>query len=344
MNSIQNKSFVLRKKILVFLFVCVFTFAPFTAAKTQAFWPDFLGNGFGSMMTMMLENIKGILLGAAKKAAISALQKQMTSMLGGKGSGGKSSSGKSGSSASGGAMFITDWSAFLTKQPQANANVFINDYISKSTGGRGSSTSYIPAGGEGVGGNGGYTAQLKQTATSVTSGQPTKMNITYQGNPSAMFSGSSGASAFKNLNLFLSGDNPKPAAALAASKAYDANLTEEKKIAETKANAGSGFIGKEVNGVTVTPGSVIKDQTSKVQNMGLDVLANANNLPEVISAAVSQIISQTMTQGLGNVMATVTKETSTSSKQKAQQNSAVQNNGPGVLYNQISGAATSAIK
>jgi cytochrome c551/c552 len=239
-------------------------------------------------------------------------------------------------------MFITDWSAFLTKQPQSNANVFINDYISKSTSGRGSATGYIPAGSEGVGGNNSYASSVAQSALQKTSNAPKQANPIYSGNPSQVFSGSNGTSAFKQMNTYLS--NPSWQTDLDIQQKYQAKLAEEKKIAETKANAGSGFIGKEVNGVTVTPGSIVKDQTSKVQNMGLDVLANANNLPEVISAAVSQIISQTMSQGIGNVMATVTKETSTSSKQKAQQNSAVQNNGPGVLYNQISGAASSAIK
>ena len=239
-------------------------------------------------------------------------------------------------------MFITDWNAFLVKQPKANSNVFINDYISKSTGGKGSLTSYIPAGGEGVGGNSGYMSQLAQMAKKETSGAPKQNKPTYTGDPSKMFSGSSGSAAFKNLNSYLSGVNNPWAYSMDVQQKYQDNLDSEKKIAETKANAGSGFIGKEVGGKTVTPGSIVKDQTSKVQNMGLDVLANANNLPEVISAAVSQIISQTMTQGLGNVMASVTKQSSTNASQKNQQNTAVQNNGPGALFSQVSGSISTS--
>jgi hypothetical protein len=290
-------------------------FSPLAAEQSQAFWPDFLGNAFGAAMDFMLQNIKGIMLGAAKKAAVTALQKEVSFMITGR--------------SSGGAMFVTDWNDYLLAQPTSKADLYINDYITQSTSGRGSMTAYIPASGEGIGG-GSYISVMMQGAKSITSNRPTQPVVTYTGNPSRMFAGASG---FANMNLYLSGINNPWAFNLNVQQSYQQKLNSEQQIAQAKVISGQGFIGQESDGITTTPGSLIKDQVSKVQTMGVDVLANANNLPEVIMAAVSAIISQSITQGVGNIQSSVNREISNVRAQSsAQQNSAVQTSGPGALY------------
>ena len=259
--------------------------------------------------------IKAMLLGVAKQAALKAVQKQVLSMVGG-----KSSSGP---------MFVSDWNDYLVDRPQSASNIYINDYISQATSGRGSLTSYKPAGGEGVGG-GSYMSQLAQGAKNTTSGKPTQPKVTYVGNPSQMFASSNG---FANLDLYLSGVNNPWTFNMDVQQAYQTKLDNEKMINQSKAVSGQGFIGTEVSGKTVTPGSVVAAQTSKSLGMGLDVLANARDIPELITSAVTMAITQAIQQGLGNVQASVNRSTTNVNSQKStQNNAAVQSGGPGSLY------------
>ena len=220
-------------------------------------------------------------------------------------------------------------------KPKNNSDLFINDYISQATNGRGSSTSYKPAKGEGIGG-GSYTNSLAQDAKKATSNKPAQQKVTYTGDPTKMFSSSSSGSSsngFANLNLLFSGINYDPIFVMHAQEKYQENLKNEQKIAQTKVISGQGFTGKEVNGKTVIPGSVVKDQTSKVQNMGIDVLTSAQNLPEVIASAISATINQAMLHGIGNMEAIIHREISNvRSQTTAQNNAANKSGGPGSQY------------
>lgn len=310
-----NSAKSILKSLFVLLFF-VFSFFP-THRSQAALWPA-IDPIIKTALEKIQKQIDGMLLGAAKQASIKAIQQQMNSLI-------------AGGSGSGGAMFVTDWKAYLVTQPQSQANLFINDYISQSLKGRGSLSSYVPAGFEGVGSNSSYLSQLEQGAKAITSNNPAQSQVTFTGDPSTMFAG---PDPFKQLNLYLSGVNNPWAFNIDVQIKYQDELEKQKLIAQTKVIAGQGFPGKESNGMTIAPGSVIKDQLSKVQGMGLDMIANAQNLPEIITSAVSMTINQTIQQGIGNVQAQVNREIANAkAKAAAQMTQTIGTQGPGALYN-----------
>jgi hypothetical protein len=94
-----------------------------------------------------------------------------------------------------------------------------------------------------------------------------------------------------------------------------------------------GYLGKEVNGITVTPAGLVEAQVNKVKTMGLDVISNAQNLPDIITSAVAMTISETMIQGIGQIQSAVHREISNvRSNATNQLNQAVRSVGPSALY------------
>lgn len=315
MSIPKNKILRPKKTILLLFFAFISVLSPnATPAKAWETIPAFLMHEAWLTVT---ETIKGIQLGMAQQAAAEALSRQMSFLITGR--------------STGGAMFVTNWQSYLTRQPQMQANIFINDYISQVTRGRGSITGYIPAGSEGVGVNFSFTGQMAQSARNITSGQ-TQAQVTFRGDPSRIFSG---AKPFQNLNLYLSGINNPWAFNINVQQKYQEELQQQQLIAQTKATS-SGFLPLESNGAVVNPAGLIQAQVAKVQNMGIDIITNAKNLPQVISGAVSMTINQAMRSGIGQMEAMAQREISgVRNNVNNQLNSAVRQVGPGALYNQI---------
>jgi hypothetical protein len=313
MSLIKNKSLTFRKTFLVLFLVLFFAFSPVT--RPAEAWDAIPAAIYKQAMETIQKVIDGIKLGLAKQAAISALQAEVKFLVTGK-------SAK-------GSIVITNYDAFMYSDPKSKANVYINDYITQSTRGRGSLSGYISSGGEGVGGS--YMNQLTQGAKATTSSQPAQLKPTFAGNPSQMFAG---PQPFQQLNLYLSGVNNPWAFNLNVQQKYQEKLQQEQTIAQTQAIAGGGFKGVQKNGVTTMPGSLVKDQVSKVQNLGMDVIAAAQHLPEIITSAVSMTINQAMVSGIGMIQASVHQEvTNVRNNAKLQMNAAVKTSGPGALYN-----------
>lgn len=302
--------------IAVLLFSLYLNFSPLTVPKAHA-WETYITMPLGVMLTNMISIVKGVLLGSLKQAAVKAINGEISAMVGG--------------SSSGNAMFVTDWQDYLIKQPEQKTKVYLNAYIDQATSGRGSLSQYIPAGSEGVGLSGSnYNNQLKTGATASIV-NPADPKVTYAGDPSQMFAQGN----FRNLSLYLSGINNPWAFNLHIQEKFDETRKNEQLTAAEKVRAGAGFIGKESDGKTITPGILIKEQMAGVQNMGKIITATATNIPEVITAVVSQMAIQSIQQGVGKVQANIQKEVTTAQNQASnQQNSAIQQYGPGAQYGQ----------
>jgi len=306
-----------RKFIRGLAIMLIFSFLFFPIQKSEAAaWPA-IDPIINNALLKIMDQIKAMLLGVAKQAAIKAIQQEMNYLITGK-------------SSSGGAMFVTDWNDYLQTRPQAAANLVINDYISQSLRGRGSISGYVSAGSEGVSGQRmSYQSQLDQMAKKSTSDQP-KTQVTFTGNPSQMFSG---RTPFQQMNLYLSGVNNPWGFNLEMQTKYQQELDKQKMIAQTRVIAGQGFPGNDSGGITITPGALIKDQLAKVQGMGIDMIATARELPEIITSAVSMTISQAIQQGIGNLQSQVHREISNVRSNAANQlNKAISTKGPGVMY------------
>jgi len=300
--------------IAVILFSLSFNFSPLTVPQAHA-WETYITTPLGVMLTNMISIVKGVMLGSLKQAAAKALNKEISIMVGG--------------SSSGNAMFIVDWKGYLIDEPQKQTQLYLNARIDDAISGRGSISQYIPAGSEGFGLSGtNYNNQLKVgAANSIVN--PKDPKVTYVGDPSQMFAQGN----FRNLSLYLSGINNPWAFNLHFQEIKDEKNQELQKVASAKAIAGQGFPGTESKGKTITPGILVKEKMAGTQNIGNNIIASATNIPEIITAIVSQMAIQSIKQGIGNVQANINKDTVAAQNQAAnQQNSAVQQLGPGAQY------------
>lgn len=343
MKTNQKKKRIFFKIAAVFLALAFNFFLPATP-KANA-WDAVMGAFVKRSLDTIYDTIKGIQLGILKQQAVTSLNQEMNFLLSG--------------SSSGGAMFITDWRDFLIKQPEAEANRYLNDYLSQVTSGRGMS-SYIPNNSEGFG-NGLFSMGLKQSnpgyakfieaanagviSDTVNSGgnyiqqlvtgakrstiDRAEPQVTYFGDPSRMFAEGN----FRNMSLYLSGINNPWAFNLNAQQKYQEELEKKKEEAKTMGIAYQGFVGKIQDGKVLNPGSLIKENVANVQDLGNKIIAGAQNIPEVLTAVVSQMITKSIQQGIGTIQRSVHKEVSNvRSQAQTQMNNAISQQGPGALY------------
>lgn len=306
------------KTTFLIAFFALVSFLPVKTHPANA-WMAIQAAQYKQLLETIFETIKGLQLSIAKQAAISSLTSQVNRLV----------VGNSSSSI----LFITNWEDYLYKYPANETNRYMNDYLSKITAGRGQGTNYT-ASYEGFSSStsGNYFQQLVASAKATTIEKETP-KVTYEGDPSRMLEEGN----FKNMNLWLSGVNNPLAFSINAEGEYQKKKAEQEKIAASKAVAYQGFIGsgeKAGVGVVITPGSVIKDAVSNVQNIGNQVVANAQHIPEILTAVVSQMITKTIQQGIGEAQRIVQKELdSVSEKTNGLISAQVRLNGPGAAYN-----------
>ena len=317
--------------VLASIFLSFFPARPASAAM----WPS-----IDPIIKQGLENVQnrinGIILGMLKQQAAKVLNSQVNKMVGG----GKGSQAK----------FITNWQDYLVKQPQQNANKYMNDYLSKITGGKGSMTGYQSTGGIGLpsvtggsstiasllgvgtgGGAGGYASQLVSMAKQNTVSQSTP-KVTYQGSPAKMFASGS----LKNFNLFLSGINNPWTFNANAINVYQQQQAQQQMIAKTKAVSNQGFIGtgeKKGAGKVSTPGIVVKENLTNTQDLGNKIIAGAQHPEEIITALVTQLINKVMQQGIGMASNMLNQQINQALGIKTQTNAAIKASGPGAVLN-----------
>jgi hypothetical protein len=308
---------------------CV-SLSPFGVKKSHA-WMSMQAASYKQMLETIQTQIEGVIMGMLKQEAAKMLNDQVSKLIGG---------GSSGS-----AMFITDWEDYLIKRPEGQTRIYMNDYLTQITSGRGSKTGYSGEGFSGGGDIGSYASMLVNMAKKETiEKQLPKMD--YPGNPAQMFAQGN----FKNMGTYLSGINNPWAFSVNAKSEYTENMTSKKKVAESRAVAYEGFRGAEVSGgkkgdVLITnPGSVIKEAITNVQDIGNKIVASATHPQEVISSIVSQMMSQAVQQGIGMAKSTIEKEVSKVSGQFGQiTGQMTQKFGPGALYGNSSSGSSGSV-
>ncbi|MCX6763641.1 MAG: hypothetical protein NTZ97_02815 [Candidatus Moranbacteria bacterium] len=308
MKNQKRKKLFLIRGMAVLLISLSLVFSPNLARPAYA-WDAAPAEIMKQALEVIFNQLQGIILGVLKQTAASTLNSQISVMISG----------------SGGAMFITDWLAWTKTDPENKANKYTNNLIDRSLSGRGS-FSYAPAGSssEGFsskskssisGSSSSYSQGLQQMAkASTTEKKAPQMN--YKGNPGDMFKDPK--NGMSNLLSYVSGINNPWAFNNYIQDEHQKEINLQTLINTNKGIAGQGFIGKEQNGKTVTPGSTVKDIYSNTQDLGNKILAGATHMPEVITAVVSQIMTKTLNQGIGNASQNVSKETTRVNSQKTQ--------------------------
>lgn len=340
-----NKNKTIKNKLLLFLFsflICFsFLFAPTQKARAAA-WPA-IDPLIKSALDVIQGTLKGMIVGAAKKAALMAMEQEINFAITG--------------NSSGGAMFITNWNKALYADPEAKAKATMTKFIASMTSGRGSLSGYISNTSasikgtfgdnyEGVGsgsmayglggvdavrattGDGSAPAGLNYTQyiqkIAANSIKNTDCQLTYGGRlPNE--------NIFKDLNRNIDNSGWKMQNCIAQKFAEE--KAKEEDMAKTQSVAYQGFKGAETDGRITNPGSLIKDAKAGVQNIGGQIIAAAQDIPSVLTAIATQMITQSITQGIGDMQARVHQEISdVRSKSSDAMNSAIGTSGPGALY------------
>jgi hypothetical protein len=325
MKNLKTKKYFWSKIIFILIFVFSSSLAPLHTADAWLSIPAAL---IGTATNWLMRAIEGMVTSMIKKAGAMAINKMMSNLVGG------GSSGKT--------MFITDWQDYLRTQPAQKTQSYMNDYLTQMTQGRGSVSSYAPAPPfEGVGNGafntgisayGNYSSRLKtmgeQQLASGTSAAPAP-SVTYSGNPGNMFDQFN----FKQLDVYRSGVNNPWAFGAAVESKQMASLEDERDIAMAKSIANAGFEGTEVNGKTIAPGSLVKEKMAGVEDIGNKILASESNMAGVIGAVITQLVTKSIEQGIGNVQAKIQKEVvSVENRAQQQMNSAINQQGPKAIY------------
>ena len=314
-----------RVQIATLLFVVVVFFVPPQTARADYWGSEAMGVAMDQMMTTIKRVIEGALLGALKSAAIQALNQQVGQLIGG-------------GSSSGQALFITNYNDFLYKGPAKQTELYMNDFFTMTTRGKGSSANYSGAGSSGgIGGN--YAAYLTSVGKQATvqQGAPRTTNLEeYTKSPQAMFA----EGDWRAFNAFFSNPANNPYGySLQAEQAYQNKLAQEQQVALTKAQSAGGFLPSEQNGTVVAPGGSIQAAQVDVQNLPNQVLANADN-PEtliagVIGAMANKMISGLVQNGIGQVQSNVQRENGNIQSQvSAALDQATKAQGPGAAFTQ----------
>jgi hypothetical protein len=322
MKKKDSKAFV---ALRAFLFsISIFSMVSFSAPQAKAdIW--FIGavwEALGEVFDQLGELIKGMMLGALKSAATQVLNDQINRLVGG------TSAGK--------ALFITNYQSFLYQEPLQKANLYMNDFFTLSTRGKGASANYISAGGtSGLGGN--YSnyliQQAKQATVDSSQSQPQMTLDQYTSSPEQMFQ----EGDWRAFNSFFSNPaNNVFGYTIMAEQRYQGKLSSEQQARAVESQS-SGFIGSKKDGQVVAPAGTIESIAGNVQSIGPDLIASATNMQEFIASAVAsaagQMVNKLVQQGVGQVQANIQKEVnSVKTEIGSAQDDAVRNGGPGAQF------------
>lgn len=187
--------------------------------------------------------------------------------------------------------FITDWQDFLNKAPTIAANMAINDFISQ-TAGRRTGSGYEGFGGVVTTYNKKMATWAAQLTVDAQKNQP-RVNFYHQSN--LFYDGT-----LKGLGEYLTGVNNPWSFNLTIASAYQQEKAKQENIARTKAVAGAGYLGKEVNGKTVTPGSTYGNLVANMDDFAKKIVATAKSPSSLISSSLVTGITNTLiTAGIG---------------------------------------------
>jgi len=277
--------------VWVLFFSLTLSLTPLPERKANAWMETFITNPALGGMQEVLKQLNIVVTGAAKQAAIKAINKAFSQIVG----------GSNGS----GPKFVTDWTAALIDDSEETAALFIDSLAASTTGNSG--TSGFSS--EGVGGSSNYFLQLKQNAMNIPTQytSSSRCKITYTSNPEEMLTDQEN---FSNLGKFMAGPNSSLAYGLCMKEEYQKKLEDLKRIAEVKLIANKGFLGTETNGQTIYPGVLIADQMANINDMGNKAITSASGIAEVVISSVTGLVFQQIDQGIGDVQNQIQKKIS----------------------------------
>ena len=322
-TGMKNTKMLPKSVPIVLSLIGVVLFSAPQAARAGTWGESYAAQGMTQMIDEVQRAIEGALLGALKTAAVQALNQQVGQLIGG-------------GNSSGQALFVTNYNDFLYQAPAQRTELYMNDFFTMTTRGKGSSTNYSGAGSSGgIGGN--YSSYLESVGRQATvqQGAPRTTNLEeYTTSPQAMFA----EGDWRAFNAFFSNPANNPYGySLQAEQAYQNKLEQEQREALVKAQSAGGFLPSEQGGTVVAPGGSIQAAQNDVQNLPNQVLATADNPAELLSgiigAMANKLVSGLIQNGIGQVQSNVQRENgNVNSRVSTALEQATKAQGPGAAF------------
>lgn len=305
-----------RKIILSIITLAVLVIIPFHRARADVWGANAMAAILKHTMERIDAEIHGAIMGALKIAAAESINSTVSSLISGGGTSG--------------AMFITDWDDWLYNQPAEQTKLYMNDFLTLTTAGKGSSSNYIATGqGEGVTGSA-LAQHIQSYKNSMENNIPQyDLDSTCEDLstvPSSEFWRCWSASHSNDMNNYFGRE-------LVWDSASISKQTREEQKAAYTAMSYKGFKPQTSGSSVITPGSTIADMYSNTQDLGNKIIASAQSIPEVITAVVTRIATNAIRQGIGNAQRNVQREiNNVTSGVRRDVNEAVQQSGPGQTF------------
>ncbi|QQR78487.1 MAG: hypothetical protein IPJ68_05430 [Candidatus Moraniibacteriota bacterium] len=241
-------------------------------------WDAIPAELLGQAITTLREQLLALLKGIAKRVAIGLARDTANKLV----SGGSSKK----------AAFITDYKEYIYGIALDEGMIYMNDLLTTVTDGKSSALNYVVAGGSLQQLGMSYLNYMNAEVNAAFAADRCKFNLD-QYTPNAMVS--LGEGDWRVLNAVVSVDCNNPLGmSLMIKEETQKKINQQQEIAKTKAIAGKGFTGVEINGKTVSPGSIIAGVTETTQTEVLKLVGNSTEWGELIAAAAGAFANQAL--------------------------------------------------
>ena len=281
----KQKNF-LKKSVAIVLLAVTLSFSPVQTKQADALWGEVMQQMLKQVLEYINDNIQHIIVGALKQTAAKMINEQIANLISG--------------SSSQDSKIIGNYKDFLYTEPLEQTKLFMNDYLTQMVSGRGSASSYIPNPGFGGGAGGGYSTQLVQMARRATI-EPVKKKLDTTFDPSNAIKITGDNVDLSGFSKFTDSDginNPLTFEA-AAKDAFNNRMAIEQEAARMEGMVGKGMRSTRSGDTITTPGAIIADTMVNALDIGNKIIAGAQGMPEVITAIVTQVVTQTIETGIG---------------------------------------------
>ena len=280
MGLIKKKKTKSIRKFLASILIGTILLTTSAPVTVQAgVWGESIAGTFlGEILDKIWQVIQGILFGIAKKVAVGMARDAANRLT----AGGMDKK----------PAFITDYRQYIFGAAIDEGLLFMDDLLTQSTGGKGSTLNYVAAGGSVQALGKQYLSLLNSEVKSSFANDNCKYNLD-QYTPNPLSSIAKGDFRVLNAVVTYPCNNPLGMTNIAKQN-VQRQVSARQKESEIKAIAGKGFTGVEVNGKIVSPGSIIEGITTDAQTMAGKLITYSQGWSELLAAAAGAFVNQAL--------------------------------------------------
>jgi len=304
-----------RFRVAIAMMIFLFSFFPYADARADYWGAAMMSEVWAAAYNKMMKQIDDTLVASLQQAAYQTISNTYNNAISG----------------ANGPMFITNWESFLINDPQRKADLYMNDFFTSMTSGRGSSSyssakklfserNSLSSDGKVAGAEtaregivaGDYAWSISSGSYQIALVEEAKNNTVNASTPACEMTDASGAftgNSWSTFTTMIGTDScNKFGFNNIAQSVYASKLEKEGKIAETQGIAYSGYKATTSGGFVITPGSTIASIQAQIEDLPNKVIAAADSAPEIITSIVTRLATRTIQQGIGQAQQYVQRE------------------------------------